>query len=48
MLSRLARSLGDDAFADRFDQALEQETQHLNTIAGWYEGLLNADTKLLS
>jgi len=48
MLSRLARSLGHDPLADRFDQALEQETQHLNTIAGWYEGLLNADTKLLS
>ena len=48
MLSRLARSLGHDALAERFDHALEQETEHLNTIAGWYEGLLNADTKLLS
>jgi ferritin-like metal-binding protein YciE len=48
MLSRLARTLGHDPLADRLDQALEQETQHLNTIAGWYEGLLNADTKLLS
>jgi ferritin-like metal-binding protein YciE len=48
MLSRLARTLGHDALAERCDQALEQETQHLNTIAGWYEGLLNADTKLLS
>jgi bacterioferritin (cytochrome b1) len=48
MLSRLARSLGNDTLAERFDQALEQETQHLSTIAGWYEGLLNADTKLLS
>lgn len=48
MLSRLARSLGHDQLAERFDGALEQETQHLNTIAGWYEGLLNADSKLLS
>ena len=32
----------------RFDEALEQETQHVNTIRGWYEGLLTADSKLLS
>jgi bacterioferritin (cytochrome b1) len=48
MLSRLARSLGHDTLAERFDEAIEHETQHLNTIAGWYEGLLNADSKLLS
>ena len=48
MLSRLARSTGQDELAGRFDEALEQETQHVNTIRGWYEGLLTADSKLLS
>jgi rubrerythrin len=48
MLSRLARNLGNDTLAERFDQALEQENEHLTTINGWYEGLLNSDSKLLS
>jgi bacterioferritin (cytochrome b1) len=48
LLSRLARSLGNDELAEHFDRALEQETEHLETISGWYEGLLNADAKLLS
>jgi ferritin-like metal-binding protein YciE len=48
MLSRLARSLGRDDLAERFDMALEQENEHLTTISGWYEGLLNTDAKLLS
>jgi hypothetical protein len=48
MLSRLARSMGRDDLADRFDEATEHETEHLTTISGWYEGLLNADAKLLS
>lgn len=48
MLARLARSMGRDDLAEQFDQALEQETEHLTTISGWYEGLLNADAKLLS
>jgi ferritin-like metal-binding protein YciE len=48
LLSRLARSLGRDDLSERFDQALEQENEHLTTISGWYEGLLNADAKLLS
>ena len=48
MLSRLARSMGRDDLAERFDEALEQENEHLTTISGWYEGLLNADAKLLS
>jgi ferritin-like metal-binding protein YciE len=48
LLSRLARTLGRDDLAEQFDQALEQENEHLVTISGWYEGLLNADAKLLS
>jgi hypothetical protein len=48
LLSRLAESLGNDDLAERFDRALEQENDHLSTISGWYEGLLTADTKLLS
>ena len=48
MLARLARTLGNDELAERFDEALEQENDHLRTIAGWYEGLLNADAKMLS
>jgi rubrerythrin len=48
LLSRLARSMGRDDLAERFDMALEQENVHLTTVSGWYEGLLNADAKLLS
>jgi rubrerythrin len=48
LLSRLATSLGNDRLAERFDHALEQENVHLRTVSGWYEGLLTADTKLLS
>ena len=48
MLSRLARSMGQDDLAERFDAALEQENAHLTTVTRWYEGLLTADAKLLS
>jgi ferritin-like metal-binding protein YciE len=48
LLSRLAASLGNDELAERFDTALEQENEHLTTISGWYEGLINADAKMLS
>lgn len=48
LLSRLATSLGNDELAQHFDRALEQENEHLRTISGWYEGLLNADAKMLS
>ena len=48
MLSRLARSMGRDDLAERFDEALEQENEHLVTITGWYEGLLTSDAKMLS
>ncbi len=48
MLARLARSMGHDELAERFDQALEHENEHLATISTWYEGLLTSDAKLLS
>jgi bacterioferritin (cytochrome b1) len=48
LLSRLARSMGHEDLSDRFDHALEQENEHLKTVAGWYEGLLTSDAKLLS
>ena len=48
MLSRLAASCGQETLAGQFDQALEQEESHLETISRWYEALLNADVKLLS
>lgn len=48
MLSRLARSMGHEELSARFDAALEQENEHLKTVAGWYEGLLTSDAKLLS
>jgi hypothetical protein len=48
MLSRLARSMGRDDLAERFDEALEQENEHLVTVTGWYEGLLTSDSKMLS
>jgi len=48
LLSRLATSLGNDELAERFDAALELENEHLTTISGWYEGLINADAKMLS
>lgn len=48
LLSRLATSLGNDELAGKFDAALEQENEHLTTISGWYEGLINADAKMLT
>jgi rubrerythrin len=48
MLSRLARAMGREDLAERFDEALEQENEHLATISGWYEGLLTSDAKMLS
>lgn len=48
MLSRLATACGQESLAGQFDQALEQEQSHLETISRWYEALLNSDTKLLS
>ncbi len=48
LLSRLATSLGNEELAGQFERALEQENDHLRTVSGWYEGLLNADAKMLS
>jgi rubrerythrin len=48
LLSRLATSLGNDELSAHFERALEQENEHLRIISGWYEGLLTADTRLLS
>jgi ferritin-like metal-binding protein YciE len=48
LLSRLARAIGQDDLAQRFDHALEQENQHLMTVSGWYESLLTSEAKLLS
>jgi bacterioferritin (cytochrome b1) len=48
LLSRLARDLGQDALAERFDHALEQENQHLTTISRWYEALITAESRLVS
>jgi len=48
LLSRLARDLGQDALAERFDHALEQENQHLMTISRWYEAMITAESKLVS
>lgn len=48
LLSRLARDLGQDALASRFDHALGQENQHLMTISRWYEALITAESKLVS
>jgi|SRR5688572_25256109 len=48
MLGRLARSMGHEELAERFDRALDQENEHLTTVNGWYEGMLSTDAKVLS
>jgi bacterioferritin (cytochrome b1) len=48
LLGRLARDMGQDAIADRFDEALAHETQHLDTISRWYEAMVTAESKMLS
>jgi bacterioferritin (cytochrome b1) len=48
LLSRLARSMNQEDLAIRFDHALQQENQHLETISRWYEALLMSESKLLS
>lgn len=48
LLTRLARSLGQDELAEGFERASEHETQHLETISQWYEAMVTADSKLLS
>jgi bacterioferritin (cytochrome b1) len=48
LLARLARDMGQDAIAERFDEALAHETQHLDTISRWYEAMVTAESKMLS
>jgi ferritin-like metal-binding protein YciE len=48
LLARLARSMGQDEAAARFDEALKHENEHLATIGGWLEELVLAESKLLS
>ncbi len=48
LLARLARDMGQDAIAERFDEALAHETQHLDTISRWYESMVTAESKMLS
>jgi ferritin-like metal-binding protein YciE len=48
LLARLARSMGQDEMATRFEEALRHENEHLATIGGWVEELVMAESKLLS
>lgn len=48
MLARLARSLGQEELATRFEAALAQENHHLETISAWQEALVMNESKLLS
>jgi len=48
LLSRLARDLGQDVLAEKFEHALNQENQHLVTISRWYEALISAESRLVS
>jgi len=48
LLERLAREMGQDAIADRFNHALQQENSHLDTISRWYEALIMTESKLVS
>jgi hypothetical protein len=40
--------MGQDSLAERFEHALMQETQHVETISRWYEAMLAAESKVLS
>jgi ferritin-like metal-binding protein YciE len=48
LLARLARDAGQDELAAQFEQALEHENEHLQTISGWYQSMVAAETRLLS
>jgi ferritin-like metal-binding protein YciE len=48
LLARLARSMGQDEAAARFEEALGHENEHLATIGGWVEEPVMAESKLLS
>lgn len=48
LLARLARQMGQEELATMFDEALQDEVQHLDTITRWYEAMVGADSKMLS
>jgi bacterioferritin (cytochrome b1) len=48
LLGRLARDMGQDALAERFERALQHENEHLETISRWYEAMIAAESKLVS
>ena len=48
LLARLAQDAGQDELAAQFEQALEHENEHLQTISGWYQAMVAAETRLLS
>ncbi len=48
LLARLAREAGQEELAAQFEQALEHENEHLQTISGWYQAMVAAETRLLS
>jgi ferritin-like metal-binding protein YciE len=48
LLARLARSMGQEDVATRFEEALKHENEHLATISGWYEELVMSESKLVS
>ena len=48
VLSQLARSVGQEDLATRFDQALAQENEHLYSIRGWYQTMVMEESKLVS
>jgi rubrerythrin len=48
LLARLARDADQEELAAQFEQALEHENEHLQTISGWYQAMVTAETRLLS
>lgn len=48
LLARLARDMGEDTLATRFEEALAHEQQHLDTISRWYESMVSVESKMLS
>lgn len=48
LLSSLARNLGLEDLAGRFEAALVHEHQHLETLTSWQEQLVTAETRLVS
>lgn len=48
LLAQLARAMGEDELANRFDEALAHENEHLLTIRGWVEALVLSEVQLVS